>query len=254
MTIRSQQELDGMVKVGKLVGEALEHMESSVRPGMTTGELDRIGAEFMRQRGATSAPQRDYNFPGFNCISVNEEIVHGIPGKRLLKDGDVLKIDVTAELNGYIADAARTVLLPGASARARMLRDCARAAFDEALKMVKPGTPVRELGRVVQQEVEARGFAVVRELTGHGVGRKVHEPPEVPNFFSLHTDGVLEEGMVIALEPIISEKPSRVFEERDGWTLRTQNRALAAHFEQTIVIRREGPLVLTVSDGHRPTA
>lgn len=245
MTVRSQADLEALQRVGLVVGDALEHMTAAVRPGITTGELDRIGERFMRERGATSAPQRDYQFPGFNCISVNEEIVHGIPGKRMLKEGDVLKLDVTAELDGYIADAARTVLLPGASARARRLRDCAQRAFHMALAVAQPGTPVRELGRVVETEVQSDGFSVVRELTGHGVGRKVHEPPEVPNFFSLYTQGVLEEGMVIALEPIISEKPSRIVEERDGWTIRTQNRSLAAHYEHTIVIRREGPLILT---------
>lgn len=254
MTVRSQSDLDALKRVGRLVGEALDHMSAAVRPGITTGELDRIGADFMRERGATSAPQRDYNFPGFNCISVNEEIVHGIPGKRMLKEGDVLKLDVTAELDGYIADAARTVLLPGASARARRLRDCAQHAFQQALHVAKPGNPVRELGRVVQREVEREGFSVVRELTGHGVGRKVHEPPEVPNFYSLHTEGVLEEGMVIALEPIISEKPSRIVEERDGWTIRTQNRSLAAHYEHTIVIREQGALILTLPDGAAPPA
>lgn len=253
MTVRSQSDLEALQRVGRLVGEALEHMTAAVRPGITTGELDRIGEEFMRRRGATSAPQRDYDFPGFNCISVNEEIVHGIPGKRMLKEGDVLKLDVTAELDGYIADAARTVLLPGASGRARRLRDCAQRAFHRALEVARPGTPVRELGRIVEREVESDGFSVVRELTGHGVGRKVHEPPEVPNFFSVHTQGVLEEGMVIALEPIIAEKPSRIIEERDGWTIRTQNRALAAHYEHTIVIREQGALILTTSDG-QPTS
>lgn len=245
MTISTQADLAGMTRVGKLVGQALRHMESSVRPGITTAELDEIGADFLRRQGARSAPQLAYDFPGFNCISVNEEAVHGVPGARVLQPSDVVKIDVTAELDGYIADAATTVLVPPASGRARRLRDCARQAFEKALAVARAGTPVGELGRAVQDEVESQGFAVLRELSGHGVGRAVHESPSVPNFYSGSAHGLLAEGMVIALEPIISAKPASLVEEPDGWTLRTINRSLAAHYEHTILITREDPVILT---------
>jgi len=245
MTISSQADLDGMSRIGQLVGQALQHMSGSVCPGMTTRELDEIGAKFLSSQGARSGPQLAYDFPGFNCISVNEEAVHGVPRGRVLRDGDVLKIDVTAELNGYIADAAVTVVVGKGSVRARRLRDCARSAFCKALEFARAGTAVAELGRAVESEVKQQGFAVLEELTGHGVGRAVHEAPQVPNYYAASTRGTLLDGMVIALEPIISEKPAHIVTEKDGWTLRTHNRALAAHYEHTIVIRDGAPLVLT---------
>src|SRR3954447_6192797 len=145
MTISSQEDLDGMTRVGKLVGEAIQQMKAAVRPGMTTAELDGVGADFLRRQGARSAPQLTYKFPGFNLISVNEQIVHGVPGPRRLEAGDVVKIDVTAELDGYIADAATTALLPPVSPLARKLRRCARAAFQKALVVARAGRQVNDI-------------------------------------------------------------------------------------------------------------
>jgi methionyl aminopeptidase len=220
-------------------------MEQEARPGLSTAQLDDVGAAFLRRGGARSAPQLSYDFPGFSCISVNEQIVHGVPGPRLLAAGDVVKIDVTAELDGFVADAAITVTLAPVSAEARRLRKCTRRAFAKAMAVARAGTPIREIGRAVQEEVERNKFAVVKEMCGHGVGRSIHEAPSVPNYFSMMTHGVLKEGMVLAVEPIISAKPARVVEEPDGWTLRTHNGSLAAHYEHTIVIRAGEPLLVT---------
>jgi methionyl aminopeptidase len=151
---------------------------------MTTEQLDDIGAAFLRKRGARSAPQLTYDFPGFNCISVNDEVVHGIPGARVLAPNDVVKIDVTAELDGYVADAAITVILPPGTARAKALAQCAEAAFNKAIKVAAARVRIAELGRAVEAEVERWGCSVMRDLCGHGVGRGLHEPPSVPNFFS----------------------------------------------------------------------
>ena len=247
MTINSASELDGMRRVGRLVALALKAMREEARVGMTTAELDAVGAAFLRGHGARSAPQLTYDFPGFNCISVNEEIVHGIPGPRVLRPRDVVKIDVTAELDGYIADAAETVILPPAPSPAKKLRDCARAAFARALRAARAGNAVSDLGREVEREVRAHGFSVLRSLSGHGVGRGLHESPQVPNYYSPFTRGRLTEGLVIALEPIVSALPAQVVEERDGWTLRTHNRCLAAHHEHTIVITDGEPMVLTAA-------
>lgn len=247
MTIRSSTELSGMTEIGRLVGLALRAMSAAAQPGMMTAELDHVGASFLRKHGARSAPQFTYDFPGFNCISVNEQVVHGVPGRRRLREGDVVKIDVTAELAGYIADAAVTLVLPPAMQRAFDLRDCAAAAFDCALGAVRAGGKLAEIGRRVEQEVERRGFSVVRELGGHGVGRAVHEKPSVLNFYSPEVRDTLTEGLVLAVEPIISEKPARVLEELDGWTLRTSNRCLAAHYEHTVVVTAGEPLVLTAA-------
>lgn len=245
MTLSSQSDLDALRRVGRLVALALQAMRTAARPGMTTAELDAVGAAFLRRHGARSAPQLAYGFPGFTCISVNDEIVHGVPGPRVLKPRDVVKIDVTAELDGYVADAAVTVILPPAAPRARQLRECARAAFGRALGAARAGNRVAEIGRAVEQEVRRRGFSVLRDLTGHGVGRTIHESPSVPNYYSPFIPGLLTDGLVLAVEPLVSAEPAEVVEEPDGWTLRTDNHCLAAHHEHTIVITRGAPLVVT---------
>ena len=247
MTIESKSDLSSMRAVGRLVALALREMRDAVRPGMTTEQLDEIGARFLRKRGARSAPQLTYNFPGFNCISVNEQVVHGVPGSRVLKPGDVVKIDVTAELDGYIADSAITVVIPPVSTRAHNLTECARAAFKKAMKVAGSGVRVAELGRAVEKEVNRWGHSVIRDMCGHGVGRGLHEQPSVPNFFSPFTPGKLQDGLVIALEPIISETPTALVEEEDGWTIRTASGCLAAHYEHTIVIQGGRAEVLTAA-------
>jgi len=236
-----------MRRVGRLVAEALRAMKAAVRPGLTTAALDRVGERFLRARGARSAPQLAYRFPGFTCISVNEEIVHGVPGARMLEPGDLVSLDVTAELDGFIADAALTVGVPPITDLARRLVRATQAAFIRAMRVSKAGVPVAEIGRAVEREVERRGFAVVRELSGHGVGRRIHEPPDVPNFYSRRTKGTLSDGLVLAIEPIVSATPSPIVEEHDGWTLRTRNRALAAHYEHTVMITTGRPVVLTAA-------
>jgi methionyl aminopeptidase len=247
MTIESKSDLIAMRAVGKLVGQALREMRDAARAGMTTEQLDDVGAAFLRRRGARSAPQLTYGFPGFNCISVNDEIVHGVPGPRVLQAGDVLKIDVTAELDGYIADAAVTVVMPPVTTRAHNLVQCARSAFRKAFKVAGAGVRISALGGAVEAEVERWGHSVVHDMCGHGVGRKLHEPPSVPNFFSPFTPGRLEEGLVIALEPIISESPTAVFEDDDGWTIRTASGCPAAHYEHTIMILDGRPEILTAA-------
>jgi methionyl aminopeptidase len=234
MTISSQSDLAAMQRVGQLVARTIAHMRAAVRPGMTTAQLDEIGERFARSQGARSAPQLAYDFPGFNCLSVNEEIVHGIPGARVLREGDVVKLDVTLELDGYMADSAVTVVIPPVS-------------VDSGVAVARAGQSLREVGRAVESAAKREGAVVVRELTGHGIGRRIHEPPNVPNWADPDARTILAEGMVIALEPMLTSVPVRVVEEADGWTLRTHNRVLAVHHEHTIVIRRGAPLVLTAA-------
>jgi len=245
VTVSSKSDLAGLERVGSLVALALREMERETRPGLSTGQLDAIGAAFLRKHGARSAPQLSYGFPGFTCISVNEQIVHGVPGPRVLAPGDVVKIDVTAELDGFVADAAITVTLPPVTAEARRLRKCAQRAFTRAMTVARAGTAIREIGRVVEEEVTRHDFAVVREMCGHGVGRSIHESPSVPNYYSMMTRGTLANGMVLAVEPIICARAAHVVEEADGWTLRTHNGSLAAHYEHTVVIGDGEPLVIT---------
>ena len=247
MTISSQSDLAALQRVGQLVARTIAHMRAAVRPGMTTGQLDEIGARFARSHGARSAPQLTYDFPGFNCLSVNEEIVHGIPGARVLREGDVVKLDVTLELDGYMADSAVTVIIPPVSVEARQLQRAARIAFNSGVAVARAGQSLLEVGRAVESAAKREGAVVVRELTGHGIGRRIHEPPTVPNWGDPDARTILAEGMVIALEPMLTSVPARVVEEADGWTLRTHNRVLAVHHEHTIVIRRGAPLVLTAA-------
>jgi methionyl aminopeptidase len=181
MSIESAADLAGMQRVGRVVALTIADMRAAVRVGMTTAELDTVAASAFRRHGARSAPQLAYGSPGTTCISVNDEIVHGIPGPRRLNAGDVLKIDVTAELGGFIADAATTILIPPTRPKIRRLRRTAVAALDAAISVVRSGHRVSVIGRAVESAARREGFAVVRELCGHGVGRKIHEPPQVPN-------------------------------------------------------------------------
>jgi methionyl aminopeptidase len=247
MTISSQTDLAHMQRVGQLVARTIAHMRAAVRPGITTAELDDVGAQFARGHGARSAPQLTYDFPGFNCLSVNDEIVHGIPGARVLCEGDVVKLDVTLELDGYMADSAATIVIPPVSLEARQLQRAARLAFNAGLAVARAGQSLREVGRAVESAARREGAVVVRELTGHGIGRRIHEPPSVPNWGDPAARTVLHEGMVLALEPMLTSAPAKVVEELDGGTLRTHNRVLAVHHEHTIMIRRGAPLVLTAA-------
>ncbi|MGH7670013.1 MAG: type I methionyl aminopeptidase [Gemmatimonadaceae bacterium] len=247
MTVGSKSELNGMRRVGRLVADAHAHLARQVKVGITTAELDELGAKFIRARGGRSAPQLTYRFPGFNLISVNDQIVHGVPGGRALQRGDLVKLDITVELDGFVADAARTIAMAGAPEVARRLARCARRAFTAAMVEAQDGRPLRGIGRAIEQEVVRDGFVVVRELTGHGVGRTIHESPAVLNYEDPNDRVMLREGMVLAVEPIITERPARTVEERDGWTIRTRNHALSAHYENTILVQQGRPLILTAA-------
>ncbi|HET8910306.1 MAG TPA: type I methionyl aminopeptidase [Ktedonobacteraceae bacterium] len=245
MSIESEGDLIGLARVGKIVALTLREMEKQVEPGITTAELDRIGEEFLERHGARSGPRLVYKFPGANCISVNSEAVHGIPGERVIAAGDVVKLDVTAELGGYMADAAITVLVPPVTPGMRKLANCASQALEKGINAARAGRPIFEIGRAVESEVKRQGFTVLRELVGHGVGRSIHEDPQIPNYFDRRANQRLPEGLVITIEPIISAGTSWTVEEDDGWTLKTLDDSLAAHFEHTMVITRGRPILLT---------
>jgi methionyl aminopeptidase len=248
MSIGSKRDLAGLKAVGKVVAEALAAMRAAVRPGVTTRELDEIGAAVFAEHGARSAPQLAYDFPGVNCISVNDEAVHGVPSDRELLEGDLVKLDVTAELDGYMADAAITVAVGAVSADAASLVAAAERALAAAIAVARAGVRLNEIGRVVQSEVQGAGFFVLPQLGGHGIGRTIHEPPSVPNHYVASDETVLTEGLVITIEPIISATTSRaVGPGSDGWTIATADHGLSAHVEHTIVITRDAPFVLTAA-------
>lgn len=247
MSIASKADRNGMEKVSAVVRRTLEALAAAVRPGVTTAELDAIARDVVVAHGARSAPALVYGFPGTVLISVNDEVVHGIPGPRRLRRGDLVSLDVTIEKDGYIADAARSVVVEEGEAPAARLVACAEAAFDAALDVAHAGTPVNEIGRAVEREVRRWGFAIVRGLTGHGVGRAIHEPPTVANEYNPRQRDILTEGLVLTIEPMISAGSGRTVQSGDGWTIRTRDGSLASHHEHTLVITREHPVVLTAA-------
>jgi methionyl aminopeptidase len=248
MSIESAADWKGLKRAGRVARLTLDALHANVRPGVTTGDLDAIAAALFRKHGARSAPALVYSFPGTVLISVNEEIVHGIPGTRALRDGDVVKLDVTVEKDGYVADAARTLVVGGrASAVASRLVECAKAAFWAGAAAARAGRRVNEIGRAVERVVRAAGFSVADGLSGHGVGRTIHEPPEVPNTCVRWQRDVLTAGLVITIEPLICAGSGRCVTADDGWTIRTRDGSLAAHHEHTVVITDGEPILLTAA-------
>jgi methionyl aminopeptidase len=245
VSISGPEDLAGMRAAGAIVRRMLEAMKQAVRPGVTTRELDEVGAAVMRQQGAQSAPQLVYKFPGVNCISLNDEAVHGIPGDRTVQDGDLVKLDVTIEKDGFMADAAETVAAGEVSEEQRRLMACAERAFRKAMLVARAGFRVSEIGRVVEREVRRSGFSVIRDLGGHGIGRTIHEAPRVPNYADPGANQVLTEGLVITVEPIIAAGSGRAVVAKDGWTVCTADHRPSAHYEHTIVITKSEPILLT---------
>ena len=245
MSIQDEQELRALREAGRVVRQVLEAMKAEVRPGVTTRLLDGVGRRVMEENGANSAPSKVYKFPGATCISLNDEAVHGIPRDRELREGDLVKLDVTVEKNGYMADAAITVPVGTVSSQAERLIACAERAFQKAMLVARAGYRVLEIGRMVEREVRKAGFAVIRELGGHGIGRTIHELPHVPNYPDPNAQQILNEGLVITVEPIITAGSGRVFTDKDGWTVRTRDGQISAHFEHTLVITAGAPILLT---------
>jgi methionyl aminopeptidase len=246
MSIESAADLRGMRTVGRITHQTLDALERHVRVGVSTADLDAVAERVFANHGARSAPALVYGFPGNVLISINDEVVHGVPGPRRLKRGDLVKLDVTVEKDGYVADAARSVVVGSGTDTARRLVACVRAAFRAALPVARAGTRVNEIGRAVEQEVHRHGFTVVQGLSGHGVGRTIHEEPAVPNQYDPWQHDVLTEGLVLTIEPMISAGSAQAIQDVNGWTIRTRDGSLSAHHEHTLVITREHPTVLTV--------
>lgn len=243
MSIDSPDELAGLRAAGRVVAEAIREMARRVRPGVSTGELDDLAAQVFARHGARSGPQLDYDFPGVTCLSVDDEAVHGIPGPRRLREGQLIKLDVTAELNGFYADACRTVPVGRVRPREQRLMAASQSALKRGMEAAVAGANVGAIGKAVNDEVRRRGFSVIEELAGHGIGRKIHEEPDVPN---IDWDGpTLTDGLVITIEPIIAAGKGDVYMDDDGWTVKTYDRSPSAHFEHTIVITEAAPILVT---------
>jgi methionyl aminopeptidase len=245
MSIETPEELAAMERVGALVADVLAELKAAVAPGVTTGALDEIAARAFRRVGATSGPAELVGFPASICISVNEEVVHGVPGGRVLREGDLVTLDVTPLLDGFCADAAVTVAVGKARPEALRLIATAERCLAAAVKVAASGRPLHAIGAATQQTARSLGATVYPQLVGHGVGRTMHEPPQVPNVFVPHLVQPLGEGLVLAVEPMIGLGTSELVLRDDGWTVATADGSLSAHVEHTVVVGRGGGRILT---------
>jgi methionyl aminopeptidase len=247
VSIESPEDLKGLTHIGHIVAEALARLRRSVRVGVTTRELDEEAAAFLASKGARSAPIVTYQFPGTTCISVNEVAAHGIPGDAEIGPGDLVKLDISAECDGFFADSATTVAVPPVSKDRTELMSLARRALDAGINAARVGSPINRIGQAIDQVLEPKGCRAIADLPGHGVGRRLHEEPSIPQTFDRSATQLLTEGLVITIEPHVTRGAGRITEGKDGWTLSTKDRKAVALFEHTIVVRRQGPLIVTAA-------
>jgi methionyl aminopeptidase len=246
---RSMDELERMKEAGRLVGEVLAELAALVAPGVTTADLDAVAEKRIARAGATPAFKGYHGYPATICTSINEEVIHGIPsGRRLLQEGDIVSIDVGASLNGYFGDSAVTLPVGQVSEEAATLLRVTEEALYKAIERVRPGNRVSDIGHAVQKHVEAYGFSVVREFVGHGIGQRMHEEPQVPNYGDPGRGPRLSEGMVLAIEPMVNAGKAAVKVLGDGWTAVTRDSSLSAHFEHTVAVTADGPWILTARE------
>ena len=247
MSIENENDLIALRKIGKIVAQCLQFMGSKLEPGITTFELDQLGQAFLEKHGARSAPKLVYNFPGTTCISVNEEAAHGIPGKKILGAGDLVNIDVSAELGGYFADTGGSFIIPPESNLKANLCLATKRALEMAMRAAQAGQPLNAIGKAIEKEAHRNNLTVIENLGSHGVGRALHEEPEfIPGYYDRKDKRILQENQVITIEPFLSTGAREVFETGDGWTLATAKRYLTAQYEHTIVITKGKPLIMTL--------
>lgn len=244
--LKSPEEISRMREAGRIVCEILDELERTVAPGVSTWDLDALAEKLIRAKGAKPAFKGYHGFPSCLCASVNHEVVHGIPSrKRKLAEGDLMKLDFGVVYQGFFGDSARTVPVGKVSAQARALVEATREALAQAVAAMVPGNRLGDIGHAIQSYVEPRGFSVVRDFVGHGIGRALHEPPQVPNYGSPGTGMRLRPGMVLAVEPMINAGAPQVEVLEDDWTAVTRDGRLSAHFEHTILVTEQGPEILT---------
>ncbi len=246
MIVRTQEDLEALKEIGRICALVRDEMAKAVRPGITTLELDLIAKRLFEENEAESAPMGEYDFPGYTCISVNDVVAHGIPSDYALKEGDKVNIDVSASKNGFFADTGLTLNIPPAGEKNKLLLETAKKALYKSIEKAMPGTMTNNLGRAVYNEAQSHGFTVIKNLTGHGVGKTLHDHPEnIFNYNERRGASLVKEGHVLAIETFISEKDDYVEEYPDGWTLKTPHKDYIYQFEHTVVVTKEGPMILT---------
>ena len=249
MTLETAAELEALQRIGKIVANCLQYMAQTMEPGMSTAELDDCATQFLERHGARSAPRLVYNFPGTTCISVNRAVAHGIPGEEKIAAGDLINIDVSAELEGYFADTGSSFIVPPASPLKTQICQATREALTTAMKHVRSGESLQVIGRAIETVASRRGMSVIRNLGSHGVGRALHEEPRfIPPFCDTRDRRRLHENMVITIEPFLSNGACAVETAGDGWTLLIPEPYLAAQYEHTMIITRGEPIILTLPD------
>jgi methionyl aminopeptidase len=245
MIAKTEEDIQSLKEIGKIVAAIRDEMVKQTVPGITTKELDEIAESMFEQAGAISAPKGEYDFPGYTCISVNEEVAHGIPGSRVIREGDIVNIDVSGSKNGYFADTGISFVVGEGEAVLAKICQVAKEAFEEGLKKIKPGSKKSGIGKAVINTARKHGLTVIKNLTGHGIGRSIHEAPDhIYNYNEPWDDELLKTGMVIAFEPFISTDEEEVYQLDDGWTYVTNN-SFVAQLEHTIIITKDGPVIIT---------
>jgi methionyl aminopeptidase len=246
MIAKTAEDFEGLKEIGRICAAIRDELVKNTKPGISTKELDEMAKELFEKEGAVSAPKGVYDFPGYTCISVNEEVAHGIPGDRIIQEGDVVNIDVSGSKNGYFADTGISIVVGEGNELLKNMCKVAQEAFEEGIKKAIPGSKKSRIGKVVYQTARKRGFTVIKNLTGHGIGRSIHESPEyIFNYYETEGDELLKEGMVIAVEPFISTLEEEVFEKGDGWTYITE-KSFVAQYEHTMILTKDGPIIITL--------
>jgi len=246
MTADSQKDIQHLKTIGRICAETLRRMLGATRAGMTTHELDEMGRVFLESEGARSAPQVMYNYPGATCVSVSPVIAHGIPNEYVLREGELIHIDVSAELDGYYADTGASLVVSKRDRTFEKLLDATKSSLNKALHAAKAGNPLSSIGKAVYKEAKKRNYNVIYDLTGHGIGKSLHEEPRhILNYFDPKDKRILNEGLVLAVEPFLTTGVGRVVEMSDRWSLRTFDNAIAAQFEHTIIVTKNEPIILT---------
>jgi len=249
MTIDGAHDVEGLKRAGSAVARALAAMRAAVRPGITPRELDEIGARVLAENGARSAPQLAYDFPAATCISVGDAVAHGIAGDTPLAEGTLLNIDVSAERDGYWADAGESMVAGTPTRPQQRLLTLTRTAQRTAMMKARAGRKLNVIGRTIEQAARRGGYRIVESLNGHGVGRSIHEAPTVPNWYDASDETRLWEGLVITIEPFLTSGAAEIYTDEDGWTLRVADGAPTAQFEHSFIVTRGRPIVLTESEG-----
>ena len=245
INIKSDDEIKLMQIAGDIASDCMALLENKIKTGVETQELDKIAYDYILSRGGKPSFKDYQGYPASICTSVNEEVVHGIPSRRRLEDGDIVGIDLGVYINGYHSDMARTFAVGNVSKEALDLAECAKECFYEAVKVMYPNNRLGDIGHAVQAHAESKGYSVIRSLCGHGIGKNLHEDPEVLNFGHSGRGLRLKEGMVLAVEPMINIGGHEIIQLADGWTITTQDKSLSAHYENTVYISGDGPVILT---------